>query len=246
MVLSHIFTNFAAKVIIHSCTMKKTLLMIQMVVFLLGFMACSSENDNTKEMERLSFTQSDIIGVWASGDFFVSFGADGFYTAFIDDHFIDSGNYSISSGKNAVVTFNIFTKKNTEYHIKNLDDNSLVADIIYIQRNGQSYTKTMNFNKTTKRVVKERNGLVGTSWQGSKYVNGIDINYNAQITTYNFGLINTEYAPANNYPLFFFYIYYDNVIFYQLFNKNENAQVIEGWNDTADTYIVQQFESNVF
>ena len=74
--------------------MKKTLLMIQMVVFLLGFMACSSENDNTKEMERLSFTQSDIIGVWASGDFFVSFGADGFYTAFIDDHFIDSGNYS--------------------------------------------------------------------------------------------------------------------------------------------------------
>lgn len=226
--------------------MKKTLLMIQIAVCLFGFMACSSSDDdnNIQEMEQVAIKQSDLIGVWISGDYFVSFGADGFYSAFLDDHFIDSGKYAIEADRNnEIVTYNIFTKQNTEYHVTSIKENSFVAEITYRQLNGQSYTKTILFTKSNKNVAKERNGLIGASWNGTKHINGIEINYNARITTYNFGSLHTDYEPAKNCMLIFFYVYLDDVVYYQLFNQNENSPTIIGWNDTADTYMVQQWKS---
>lgn len=72
--------------------MKKTLFTLLSVFVCFVFLSCSKDENNTSEEENFP----KIIGTWESGNYFVSFGNDGFYSAYIGDEFIDSGDYDLS------------------------------------------------------------------------------------------------------------------------------------------------------
>ena len=224
--------------------MKKTLLMIQMAVCLFGFMACSSSDDDNiiQEMEQVAIKQSDLIGVWISGDYFVSFNNKWFYSAFLDDYFIDSGNYDINSDNNNVFTLNPITRKSTEYRIIDKTDNVLKAEISYTNMDGQQFKKTMSFTKSDKETAKERNNLVGNSWESLWYSDEGAQPCHYFVPTYIYGSMTTESPLAKSIPLTVIYVYLDNVMYYQLYTSQKDLPVIHGWNDEANTNKVLKYQ----
>jgi hypothetical protein len=124
--------------------MKKILFMTAWVaLYLISFASCSS--DNEENLQNLN--SSNLIGVWESGDYFISFNKDGFYAAYLDEKFIDSGAYTIN--KNSVLCVNPYKVSKTNYSMS-LANEELTADISYTGVNGISLNKKIIFSKSKK------------------------------------------------------------------------------------------------
>ena len=210
------------------------------VIFAL--VSCSSDDSTNAPVTGIPINSSEIVGVWFSGDYFVSFDNKGFYSAFLDDYFIDSGKYDINSDNNIVYTLNPITRKSTEYRVIAKDGNSLKTEISYTNIDGHQFKKTMTFTKSDKEAAKERNNLIGNSWEGLWYSDKGVQSYNIFISTYINGSMTTESPLASTIPLTVIYVYLDYVMYYQLYTSQKDLPVIHGWNDEANTNKVLKYK----
>lgn len=71
------------------------------------FISCSDDDNNNPPQEE----SASIIGTWENEDYFVSFGEDGFYCCYLDEDFIDSGNYKRSD--NIITCSNMYFKRSS-------------------------------------------------------------------------------------------------------------------------------------
>lgn len=201
--------------------MNKFLLLALAVLMPMWFIGCSDDEniDPGKEDETESVEISSIVGTWENDSFFVSFGDDGFYSAYIEDEFIDSGYYGIEGRK--VSSFNPYFNRETVYTIKEMSDDKFNVDISYIDLYGVKKSKTMIFSKTNTSPVSENHTLEGKSITWLSPNSG---NITMAFFSYNSGVKYATRGDASKYPLNFFYVYVGDKMYHQII-KNNSVQV---------------------
>lgn len=213
--------------------MKKILFLMAMLSTIL-FTSCSkSENEPTADDDKNSIQQSDIVGVWKNGNYFVSFGSDGFCAAYIVEQFIDSGNYNLSN--DVISCSNTYFNRSTTYIIRSVSDTELKVDITYTDLNGNNHNKAMTFLKDTTTPASRNNTLGGKfhTWQSTIFGN-ITMNF----STYNSGIKSATKGSAAKYPLNFFYIYIGERLYYQILRNNSiQVPTIGSWATSYDDVI---------
>ena len=191
------------------------LFMLPMLAVLFIISSCSKDEiENNDDLSSPS-----IIGTWEDGNYFVSFGEDGFYSAYIADEFIDSGDYDQT--ENEISCLNNYFNRETIYTIKNISDTEMNVEISYVDLHGERKHKTLNLTKSNDAIVSRSNTLSGKSITTySAYFGNVTRTFN----TFNSGIKSATKGSANNYPLNFFYIYIGNRMYHQILN-NSSIQV---------------------
>lgn len=199
---------------------------IWVILSLISFTSCSSDNEESLQ----NLNSSNLIGVWESGDYFISFNKDGFYAAYLDEKFIDSGTYIIN--ENSVLCTNPYKVSKTNYSI-NLANDKLTADVSYTGINGSSLNKKIVFSKSKKAVIDKSNPVISKEF--------VHINAPYGFCTTRFDTYNTAtYYTDELKPRIqnWFYFFFNSKIYVQKF-KPETAGVslfYEGC-DTGDVFI---------
>lgn len=210
--------------------MKKILYLLVMVLPLV-FTSCSSDDDIQKEETGNENLSSSIIGTWKSGNYFVSFGEDGFYSAYIAEEFIDSGDYK--QVENEVSCSNNYFNRKTIYTIKDISETEMKVEISYTDLYGGANSKTMTFTKSDgDAVVSKSSTLSGKSI--TTYSSSFG-NITRTFTSFNAGVKSATKGSAAKYPLNFFYIYIGNIMYHQIL-RNSSIQVptIGSWTTDYD------------
>lgn len=150
-----------------------------------------------------TLTKEQIVGVWRSGDYWVSFAEDGFYSAFffIDERErIDDGAYTIEG--------DVVTVKNPEHSTKNtiksLSSTSMTLVMEYTYPNMSpkiTVTREMTFIKTDELPCKSTDALVGKSFT---YDDVSEAHYGKVVTfinhiPYNDRIIISEYSEPGRW-----------------------------------------------
>ena len=145
--------------------MKKILFMLPMFVALFVLASCSKDyetlEEKEEEIENENLPSPSIIGTWENGNYFVSFGEDGFYSAYIADKFIDSGDYNQIEDK--ISCSNNYFNRKTIYTIKDISETEMNVEISYTDLYGKSNRKNLIFTKSNKAIVSKDNTLSGKS-----------------------------------------------------------------------------------
>lgn len=219
--------------------MKKYLLGLAIIF---GLLSCSS--DGTENEESQPHVDYSPLGVWETGKYFLVFGNGNFFIAYLDDDFIDSGNYEYNEANMRVSCRNPYFNTTSTYDIISCEENSLTVSVIYHTFDGTRKQKGITFKKSLHGIgAIDKWTLKDRTWSEQWWHNGEECYSTTTITNYNEGLRTTEQADAKEYPLSLFYICFDNTMFYQIFNTKENTPAIQGWNTDAGTGKV--FEANV-
>lgn len=109
--------------------------------FSLAFISCGGddEEDNTNPAPEQPTTTYSPVGVWESGNYFLSLSSDNFLTAYFAERFLDCGNYTISD--DMITCNNTYYARPTQYKIKSISATQLQVEISYVDVYGdnQSY-----------------------------------------------------------------------------------------------------------
>lgn len=198
-----------------------------------GFIACGGSDNDEEDIIPPVETYSPV-GVWESGNFFLSLSADKFCTAYVADKFIDCGNYTVTSGNNLSCR-NTYFSRNTSYTIKNLTNSKIEVDVTYTDIEGATKNKTLILTKSDKIPATKDNPLVGKTC-----VLGFSQNISAKVyysfATFQTASKTTTQQNAAKWPMTLFYIFFDGKLYFQQFNQS-TGQVpqIGGWNVDAGT-----------
>lgn len=164
--------------------MKK--LFFLLLILPITFSSCGSDGDKEDEDPVVNQPKS-IVGVWENENYFVSFGSDGFYTAYIADRFIDSGNYIES--KDVVSCENAYFNRKTIYTIKSISDTKLNVDISYTDIYGDKQNKIVTFTKSVTTPASQSKTLAGKSYRSSSSIFG---NVTMTFSSYNSNKIGNQ------------------------------------------------------
>ena len=220
----------------------KKILFLMMVVAAMA--ACSDGDDG--EGNNNGFNEGgsqdlidscSIVGVWENGDYFISFGEDGFYAAYLNEKFMDSGEYEQKG--NEVICKNLYKSTETKYEIK-IDGNSMDANILYNLFEGGTQQEKIHFTKSQNDPVEKNSPMIGKSHDRLTSIGRCTMEFE----TYNTAIYHTnEIKPIKQD---WYYFYYNSRAFVQKF-KPQNAALnsfYEGCN-TGEVYIYEvEFDSN--
>lgn len=198
------------------------------ILFILPlFLSCSSSDDPVIPDEK----PRSIVGVWENGNNFISFNNDGFYSAYIADNFIDSGDYA--RVENVVSCHNTYFNRKTTYTIKTISDTKLDVDISYTDLDGNINKKEIEFTKSTVTPASKINTLAGKSYTLQSTYFG---NVTRLFSTFNSGIKIATNGNAADYPIKFFYIYIDDKLYFQSLRDNSiQTPSIGSWNTDYNT-----------
>lgn len=189
--------------------MKQSVFLLFLSVMLFS---CSSDNKEEGQKESESF---NLVGVWKSGDYFISFSDEGFYSAYLSDKFIDSGNYELNQKDKIVTCKNTYTNKSTKYDIVNCTSSGLICKVTYINFEGKEVNENFSMKKVNSTPSSKEHVLIGKSYRYLAKEYGYCI---MKFDTFNTAKLTTdEYKPkAQNW----YYIYLDSNIYFQRFAPN--------------------------
>lgn len=218
--------------------MKRFLLVMAMMLSMVLFTTCSKDDGVTDDSNEQEETEYSIIGVWEDGEHFVSFSENGFYAAYLNDKFIDSGEYE--RDKNNVICVNLYKNSKTEIKVS-LDGEILKAVILYTQFNGEKEKETRLLKKSDRIPAEKENPLIGKS------VTNLNAYYGkctAKFDTYNSATYSTEEAKPKVQN--WYYFYFDSKAYFQRF-KPELAGLSKFYEecDNGDVNVYKvEFDSN--
>lgn len=217
---------------------KKILFVLFAFLYAVSLVSCGgddNEKDEPTPPQDNTITLSKIEGVWASGDYFVSFSSDKFCTAFVAPVFLDSGSFQLADG--VVTCRNSYFNHSTIYTIKSVTDSKMSVEVAYTDFRGDNKTATVALTKTAEFPVEKENPLVGKSYTSRSQYFGTVTN---SFTTYCSGQKTASDGNAKKYPLNIFYIYRDGKYYQQLYtNKNHQTPSIGAWTTNADDGEIQ-------
>nr|DAQ43013.1 MAG TPA: lipoprotein [Caudoviricetes sp.] len=207
--------------------MKKYLFIVLTIVSVFALTACSSSSSSSTSEDIKTEKKNDIDGVWSNGKFFVSFNKNGYYTAFLNNKFIDSGNY-IAKG-NEITCKNNYNNKTTKYIIS-ISGNKLNAIVTYKNFENKEVSENISFTKSTKNPSEKDHILVGKSYS-------FETAYYGTVTD-KFETHNTAYHASNKSKSFknvWYYIYLEPNIYYQKFTPTDRQYPTSTFMDDCDT-----------
>ena len=207
--------------------MKKHLLLLLTMMSAFAFTSCSSSSsaDDTPTKQK-----ADIVGVWTNSDYFVSFNKDGYYTAYLNDKFIDSGSYTESD--NSVICKNNYNNNTTTYKLLKVGS-KLDAVVTYKNFEGHNVSENISFSKTIKTPSEKDNFLIGKSYS-------YETMYYRTVTD-KFETHNIIYHTSNKSKSFknvWYYIYLEPNIYYQKFTPTDKQYPSSTFMDDCDTWNV--------
>jgi len=145
--------------------MKKHLkYLLPLMVFFLSLSGCSKDNTRAESDN----TAAEIIGVWGEDNYFISFGTDGSYEAYLGDYFMDSGRYTYKDG--IISSTNSYSNINSTYKIISLDvsRNQICLLANYIEsKNNTNITSTLKFARKRKDGYQINNSFIGKTYYNS-------------------------------------------------------------------------------
>lgn len=209
--------------------------LIYFAFLILAVCACSkddsieSNNDNNDNQQKVEYS---IVGVWESNNYFVSFNEENFCCAYFDDKYLDCGTYRKSD--NVITTNNTYYSKQTKYSILELNDKTMKLQIDYLPLYGNAISKTMEFTKNNDIIpaIKDHS-LVGKSYTSLVWLGEYN-NSTWSFETYNTGTHSMSSGAASKYPLRVFYIFINNILYYQTFQTTQQMPTIGGWNPSTN------------
>lgn len=132
---------------------------------------CSKSDDDP--MPQYKLTKDNIVGVWRSGDYWVSFSEDGYMSAYLSDKCIAEGDYTVDG--DTVKVDDGFKKiraygKNTRLVVNSISNGTLSLTATYndlsILYDGDEglvhlHTQNYNFSKKQETPCTKNNPLIG-------------------------------------------------------------------------------------
>ena len=157
----------------------------------------SMETKNgTKQVQTL--TKELIIGVWRSGDYWVSFAEDGFMCGYLSDEHIVDGHYTINS--DTVKAESSMYYYFTDFIVSRIDDTNLDCSVTLNAFDG-SFSKKVNdykFTKTYETPCPKNHELIGKKFQYNTDVVDFDSWTGKRDTLHGFAQFNiTTYFYAD-------------------------------------------------
>ena len=223
--------------------MKKYLMAILTIVLVnVGLIACGNDDDkdnpkpeqptvtSNSNQEEPTTTYS-AVGVWESGNYFLSLSSDNFLTAYFAERYLDCGNYSIRDG--IITCNNTYYARPTQYKIKTLSDTQLQVEISYVGVYGEKQNKSLTFNKSDKLPVTKDNPISGKSYT-TYFSSSSSVRITNSFNTYYTGTKRANSGNMANYPMNMYYIFFNNRIYYQTFKSTSQMPTIGGWIPTTD------------
>ena len=174
--------------------MKKSLFLMVALVVGMTLAGCSKEEKGNME-ENKKTIKDLIVGVWRSGEYFVSFSEDGYNSAFfpIDgEERIDEGIYTFDG--DTVLVEGSFYGNTTKYIVNSVSESSISLTVVYRFRNmtfeGDAVDSraTLTLTKSADMPSVRINGLEGKTFTiEDTYTNG-------RGRTYDYTQINTIHS----------------------------------------------------
>lgn len=130
---------------------------------------CSKSEDGTETVKNMDpiVTKEQITGVWRSGEYWISFSADGYNSAYFpieNDERIDEGTYAIE-GDTVTVASQLYYSW-TKYIIKSISESSMAVEIVYsfygytrFADDEYEVKKTLTLTKSNDTPCKKDDGL---------------------------------------------------------------------------------------
>lgn len=205
---------------------QKFILLMTLIAAVIAFSGCSSDNDNFGDSPAKTYSE---VGVWTSGNYFISLSSEHFLTAYIAPGFLDCGQYARSG--NAITSNNNYFAKSSVYNIKSIDDKTMKVEISYTDISGNTKTTTLELSKSDKAPVEKDNPLVGKSYSWKELYGTATMSFN----TYDTGMLTSTWKNYADYPLTVYYIYFDGYVYYQEFSPaGRQMPTIGGWGNRTD------------
>lgn len=158
--------------------MKTNILLTVALVAGMMLAGCSKDESNMEETKGQTLTKEQIVGVWRSGDYWVSFSSDGYMSAYLSDKCIAEGDYTID-GDTVKVTDGIWRNTywgmgNTHFEVAKISEGSLTATATFTDLSVMYYyseetevahtlRQTYTFSKTSETPCSRNNVLIGKS-----------------------------------------------------------------------------------
>lgn len=188
--------------------------------------------------ESEGLTETNLIGVWENGDFFLSFNEDGYFSGCIDARFIDNGKYSLNDD---VVTVNnpYYSRKHT-YIITAIDEKSISVTVNYTNIWSEEVTKDLKFSKSNENPTEKDNPWYGKTLSIYSQTFGT-ITYD--FFSYYSGKRSASKGSASKYPISFYYVTLGNKFYWQYFTAGQIPS-IGSWNVNAGIIHVSTYEKD--
>lgn len=195
--------------------MKKTIPFAMLMALCLS--ACSSDDQQVPTIINNPIKQSEIVGVWTDGDYFMSFNPDGYYASFLPNDYLSCGTYTLPVEiKEGELHFHqedsiIEVRGHFGYsiiHISEINSATMKVNVVPNQ-----YISSI-LHKTDRTPATHNYSLVGQTYNGIKFID----EYTAIMTA--------DSSDLN-------YILYDN----RLYLKGQNISVWELIFDTSGNVI---------
>lgn len=189
------------------------------LVVIFALVSCSSDDTQEAPVINSPIKQSEIVGVWTDGDYFMSFNPDGYYAAYLVKDYLDCAEYSlpleIKKGELSVIqedsiieTHGKVFKQYSIIHVLEVNSTMMKINIVTPQN------ISMILHKTDRTPATHNYSLVGQTYNGIKFID----EYTAIMTA--------DSSDLN-------YILYDN----RLYLKGQNISVLELIFDTSGNVI---------
>lgn len=209
--------------------MKKVLSILAVGLMLSSLWSCGGEDENEPNngVPEAPSGNYSPVGVWESGNYFLSLGSDGFCVSYFGEPYIDCGSYNIS-GDTLITCNNSYYGRPTKYSIKEVTATSLKVGIQYTDMWGDTQSISKTFSKSEKAAAIKDHSLIGKTY--TTYLNAqSSYMVTTSFNSYNTGSRSTTMPSATKYPLDMFYIYFDGKIYYQTFKTVIQMPSIGGW-----------------
>ena len=203
--------------------MRRTTLFLTLAMSLTCMVSCKDSNNEPTEQQVDN--KSKIIGTWESGEYILSFNKEGFYSAYIADEFLDSGDFMIDN--NSIVCKNTYFNRETIYNIESVTNESLAVSISYKDNYGNPFNKKLSFNKSDLEPAVKDNPYISKSISWLTDVFGYVTH---TFTTYNLITKTATKGSAARHPLTLYYIIIGNKFYYQHLDVHIGQMpTIGGW-----------------
>lgn len=137
--------------------------MIATAVIVLMASCSKSDGEPTRDTPKYKTTTDNIVGVWRSGDHWVSFSEDGFMSAYLNDKCIAEGDYTIDG--DTIKAESTFLMTDVKFYITSKADNSLSCTVMfYDMEKFKLLTESRTFAKSQDEPCKKPNRLIGKTF----------------------------------------------------------------------------------
>ena len=183
------------------------------LVVIFALVSCSSDDAQEAPVINAPIKQSEIIGVWTDGDYFMSFHDNHYFAAYLRSNYLESGlyGYNMSDDTNnqiISISSNGFNEKSS-FQIVEHNDSMLTIKML------EPNTFTQTLHKSDIMPTSENHILYGKNYN-SKWSNTDTTTVQTQFVNGNTAIRTSQHKDANS-QLYLRYFFYGNRLYYKTY-----------------------------